>query len=391
MADIRKREGTNRTTWQLRFKDPNSGKIRYKSFERRKDADHFLSKLSRSSYVHEDDSVTLAEASDRWLEACESTGRKGREPVEGATLKKYRLHADILKALAGSIQINTLTPSICDRIRDDLLRTRSRKYARKILASFKAILSQARSDGRMRHNPAENTAIILSKRHLKNERASIPSVEEVSLLLSKALELKNSPNQQISQAWARYYPFFLVLAYSGMRPGEVIGLPWKNVDLVRSTIRVTQDATEDLEIGLPKSASAYRTIHMPDLTMIELRKWQVRCPASRLDLVFPTGAGSVESNSNIAHRAWYPLQKACGLVDSAGTTKYALKSLRHVRASLEIHNGATAKELQALMGHSSVQITFDVYGHLFKDHEESRALRANKIADQIISCGKFVA
>ena len=39
--------------------------------------------------------------------------------------------------------------------------------------------------------------------------------------------------------------------------------------------------------------------------------------------------------------------------------KYPLKSLRHVRASLEIHNGATAKELQVLMGHSSVQITFE--------------------------------
>lgn len=89
----------------------------------------------------------------------------------------------------------------------------------------------------------------------------------------------------------------------------------------------------------------------------------------------------------------YALQRACKLVDADDKPKFPLKSLRHVRASLEIHNGATPKELQTLMGHSSVQITFDVYGHLFKDHEEARAARANAIAEQLSSaaCGKSVA
>jgi integrase len=111
---------------------------------------------------------------------------------------------------------------------------------------------------------------------------------------------------------------------------------------------------------------------------------------SKDDLVFPTWTGGVESNSNIAHRGWYPPLKACGMLSENGP-KYPLKSLRHVRASLEIHNGATAKELQLLMGHSSVQITFDVYGHLFKDHIESRAARAEEIAGQLSACGKSVA
>lgn len=44
-----------------------------------------------------------------------------------------------------------------------------------------------------------------------------------------------------------------------------------------------------------------------------------------------------------------------------------------------------------LMGHSSVRVTFDVYGHLFKDHEEERAARANIIAEQLSACGKSVA
>ena len=79
------------------------------------------------------------------------------------------------------------------------------------------------------------------------------------------------------------------------------------------------------------------------------------------------------------------------MLTETGGPKYPLKSLRHVRAPLEILNGTTAKELQSLMRHSSVQITFDVYGHVFKDHAESKAARADLIAQQISACGKSVA
>lgn len=222
-------------------------------------------------------------------------------------------------------------------------------------------------------------------------KALIPSHEEVKLLLAYSQSLTNSTNRVFYKAWSRYAPFFFVLIYSGMRPCEAIGLPWKNVDFERNTIKVTQDATEDREIGLPKSASAYRTIHMPDLAMVELKKWQLKFPESKYGLVFPNWQGEIESHANITNRGWYTLQRFCGLVTIGNKPKYALKSLRHVRASLEIHNSATAKEIQMLMGHSTVKITFDVYGHLFKDHEESRAARANVIAEQLSPCGKFVA
>lgn len=391
MADIRKREGKKGPTWQLRFSDPKSGKQRYKTFKRRKDLDTFLTELPRSDYVHDSDTVTVAQAADRWLDVCERIGRKGREPVEHSTLKQYKLHTPIIKSMIGGSKLNALSPVICDRLRDDLLAAHSRKYAKKILTSFKAILSQARSDGHMRHDPAENTVILISKRHSKGEESAIPSVEEVRWLLANAAALRDGPNEQMAKAWSRYYPFFLVLAYSGMRPGEVIGLPWKAVDFKNNTIKVTQDAGDDGSIGLPKSAAAYRTIHMPRSVMLELMKWELKCPASEHGLVFPNWSGSVESHSNLTHRGWYSLLKTCGMMKKDEPPKYPLKSLRHVRASLEIHNGATAKELQMLMGHSSVQITSDVYGHLFKDHAGSRAARADLIAEQLSAPEKSVA
>ena len=391
MADIRKRTGAKGQTWQLRFKDPVSGKKRYKTFPRRKDADAFLQNLSSAEFLHDSDTVTMAIAADRWVEVCRNTGRKGREPVEASTLRKYEEHTEIIKKMVGGKKLNEFSPVSCNQFRDELLGLYSRKYAKKILTSFKSILSQARTDGHLRNDPAESTAIHLSQRHEKQEQSEIPSVAEVQTLLAKAEELANSKNKQMAKAWSRYAPFFQVLAYSGMRPCEAIGLPWKDADFEAGTIEVTQDATETGEIGLPKSASAYRTIHMPDMVMEALRRWQPDCPDGELDLVFPNWKGGVESHSNITNRGWYVLQRACGLVKDGNKPKYPLKSLRHVRASLEIHHGATAKEIQMLMGHSTVKITFDVYGHLFKDHEKNRAERANVIAKQLSTCGKFVA
>ena len=66
-----------------------------------------------------------------------------------------------------------------------------------------------------------------------------------------------------------------------------------------------------------------------------------------------------------------------------GKPKYPPKSLRHARASLEIEGGANPKEIQELMGHSSIKITYDVYGHLFDAHAERRATRANAIAHML--------
>lgn len=104
--------------------------------------------------------------------------------------------------------------------------------------------------------------------------------------------------------------------------------------------------------------------------MAMLQEWQKTCPKSELDLVFPNWKGNPEKLQNVYRRCWYTLQKETGLVDDEGNAKYPLKELRHVRASLEIDKQANPKEIQELLGHSSVKITYDIYGHLFRDHED---------------------
>jgi len=136
-----------------------------------------------------------------------------------------------------------------------------------------------------------------------------------------------------------------------------------------------------------------------------LREWKLFCPKRDtgkkdvkgesvmvLDLAFPNGLGKVESHSNLVERGLEPILIAAGLtevrsvldeagkpvLDDAGEPKmvlagkYGMHSLRHACASLRIESGYNPKQIQRLMGHSSIKVTFDVYGHLFADTDADR-------------------
>jgi integrase len=104
-----------------------------------------------------------------------------------------------------------------------------------------------------------------------------------------------------------------------------------------------------------------------------LAAWKAECPGGELGLVFPNGSGNVESLSNIRARFWAPLQVKLGMTDATGGARYNFHMLRHAAASLFIqHLGWSPKRVQTVMGHSSIQMTFDLYGHLFDDINTDR-------------------
>lgn len=126
-------------------------------------------------------------------------------------------------------------------------------------------------------------------------------------------------------------------------------------------------------IGAPKSAAGHRDIPTMDIVVNTLKEWKLACPKGALDLVFPNTLGKVEPLSNITTRVWHPLQKKAGLIDAAGEPRFNFHSLRHFFASLAIERGFTPKRLQSMLGHSSIQMTFARYGHLFPSLEDDHA------------------
>lgn len=161
------------------------------------------------------------------------------------------------------------------------------------------------------------------------------------------------------------------------------------VDFEAKQLKLTQRADASHNIGKLKSKAAYRSIPCPPIVINSLREWKLACPKGDADLAFPNGMGKVESHSNLLERGLEPILVAANItetrpvldeagkpvLDAAGAPKtvvagkYDMHSLRHACASLWIENGHNPKQIQRLMGHSSIKVTFDVYGHLFADAE----------------------
>jgi integrase len=127
-----------------------------------------------------------------------------------------------------------------------------------------------------------------------------------------------------------------------------------------------------------------RTVPLAPEVVTDLKQWRLACPKGELDLVFPNAAGKVEQHKSMLEGT-APVLTVAGVVDKAGKPKYALHAYRHFYASWCINpvsrggRGLSAKEVQALLGHETIGITMDIYGHLFPrgdDHAELAASTA---------------
>jgi integrase len=211
----------------------------------------------------------------------------------------------------------------------------------------------------------------LSARHTARLEVGvdIPSKDELRLILAHAP--------------ARWRPLIVTAIFTGLRASELRGLVWDDVDLKRAILRVRQRADRWNRIGSPKSATSAREVPLVPMVVNTLKEWRLACPKGPLGLVFPDDNGNVERLHNISRNALGKAQQAAGMCTSWKAPRYGMHSLRHAAASLFIEQGLSPKRVQALMGHSSIQMTFDVYGHLWpsqeSDQEAMRQLQARLI------------
>jgi integrase len=379
MAKVRKRTWTNKageqTAWIADYRD-QAGKRHIETFLTKKAAAAYLvttqGEIARGVHTPENASITVAEAARLWIEKGEL------EKLERSTLRQYGNHVKLhINPLIGNVKLSRLSTPAIESFRDELLKKGSRAMARKNLASLKSILSEAQRRGLVAQNAAQPVRVDVKKRDQRKLAVGwdIPSKEEVQTILARAE--------------GRWRPLFVTAIFTGMRSSELRGLAWDDVDFESKVIHVRQRADHWGEMGAPKSAAGDREIPMSPMVVNALREWRLACPRSRagegtdghLWLVFPNGNGKVENHANIANRGFYALQLAAGIAERAThenskpvmKPKYGLHALRHFFASWLIERGFSPKRVQVLLGHSSIQMTFDVYGHLFPSLEDDHA------------------
>jgi integrase len=328
-----------------------------KTFTTKGEADDHAAKtrlnVKRGMHTAPSKSITVAEARDKWIKRVEADGK------ERSTLDQYRQHTELhIVPRLGNVRLATLEDKV-EGFREDLLANLSRPLARKVMVSFRQMLKS----NKYGHVGAD-VSIKSDKRDKRRLEVGrdIPTIGEIKRMVTAATD-------------TRARVLLLLAAFTGLRASELRGLRWSDVDLKRGELHVRQRADKYRQIGDPKSEGSWRTVPLDLATVGDaLKQWKLKCGNFDSDLVFPDSKGQP-----MHHRLFLlPLRS---IMDDAGIrNEYGLHSFRHFFASWCINpkedggRHLPPKSVQALLGHSSITMTLDVYGHLFPRNDDPAEL-----------------
>lgn len=159
-----------------------------------------------------------------------------------------------------------------------------------------------------------------------------------------------------------YRTWLYTMAWTGLRFGEAAALRRRHVDPLRSQVDVVEAATEvngKVHFGSTKN-NRHRTVYIPGFLRDLLNDQLTTAVEPGPDaLVFTSPMGSVIRRHNFGGRVWKPAVRAAGL------DGLRMHDLRHTAAALMIAVNESPELVKRQLGHSSIEVTFDVYGHLF--------------------------
>lgn len=156
------------------------------------------------------------------------------------------------------------------------------------------------------------------------------------------------------------YPLWFVMATTGLRRGEALGLRWRDVDLERSEAAIRQTVvTHDYKTAFsePKTAKGRRVVALDDHTVAELRRYKARqAPDTEDALLFCYSTGNPLSPNDVT-------KHFVELVEEIGLRRIRLHDLRHTHATLALQAGVHPKIVSERLGHATISFTLDVYSH----------------------------
>jgi integrase len=334
-----------------------------------------IAQVRTDSYVP-DNGMTVAEWLRTWVQQRADDGL-----IRPTTALGYRRHIeDYFVPAFGRVKLRDLKHSHVDKLIRDL-RTPDRTAAtvQRIHATLRSALSTAVKRRLILVNPAKD----MEMAKVSRPRVHPWEPEELGAFLDSV------QSHELGV-------MFEVAAMTGLRRGELLGLRWQDVDRTNRRLTVRQQITQvqrkragdqpvcpvcreahaGVGFGKPKTAAGTdRTVDLDETTVGSLRAQKLTQDAERAewvdayrdhDLVFTRPGGDPLQPGKIT-------ELFAELVAAAGLRKIRLHDLRHGRASMLIATGAQLKEVSETIGHSSITITADTYGHLFANAKRASA------------------
>lgn len=251
--------------------------------------------------------------------------------------------------------INGITREEVKHLAYDLLaQQKARSTVKNILAPIREMFNHAIEDGHAAVNPA--LRILKRSRTGDGEqqrKANFLTREELGTLLHTCQE-----------HFSTSYPFVSLLARTGMRLGEAVALQWGDLDFAGRFIEVRHTLGYG-KLTTPKSGKGRRVDMSRQLTetlkamLLERKKETLKHGWGAVpEWVFISEEGTPLDACNFRNRIWYKLLTKTGL------HHIRIHDLRHTFASLLIQQGESLAYVKEQLGHGSIQITVDTYGHL---------------------------
>jgi integrase len=299
----------------------------------------------RAGTLSADRGPTVAEAAGAWLEAARAGIVRNRsgEPYKPSTIRSYEqsLRLRVLPALGRERLAEIDLPALqryVDRLAADGLGAQTIGLS---VAPLRAIYRRANQLGEVKANPTRGLALPAPR----PPQRRIASPAEIAKILAAVAAGDRA-------LWA-------TAIYAGLRRGELFALRWEDVDLATGVIHVRRGwDTVEGEIE-PKSRHGRRRVPIPAVLRDHLLERKL---ASDGPLVFGG-----------ANRARKRAERGTRAMRAAGLEALTIHDCRHTYASLMIAAGVNAKALSEFMGHATVAITFDLYGHLMPGAQEEAA------------------
>ena len=288
--------------------------------------------------------MTMGEYLERWLDNTEGT-------VAESTLETYALHVRHLTAAVGEMPLYGLTGfDLKTRLKDyfrEYVKTRPLSPAtiKGIYGTFRTALRQAKADGVI----ADDLAASLKAPRVPHKERRVLTPEELVRLLEAAKGYK-------------HYLVIRLLALTGMRLGEVLGLRWQDVDLERGvlTVRQSVNVRRRKPNDRPKTEASVRQLALDQETVTLLAAHRREQEKNRVvalqGLVFSATDGRPLREMAVRRTFWRVLNRA-------RLAHIRVHDLRHTAGSILLDTGVPLATVAAFLGHSTPATTAAVYSH----------------------------
>ena len=299
--------------------------------------------------------MTLDEWYDIWIDTFKRNCRN-------TTIVEYKGIYKSIKQELGWRKLQTLEPVILQKVLNDLKSDNQRKMVKTILSD---ILDKAKRNGLISKNPAKHLITQIDNEYPKERR--VLSIQETELFLEYSKE-------------SRYYNLFVVALETGMRIGELKALYWNDIDFSRRALWVKKtmclvrsDHGAYFEVHNPKTFSGNRLIPLTNKCIEALMRQKILNTSTVqkykdtnfTNLVFPSKKNQPFHDMVILESIHNVIAKMAA--DGVYVEKFGPHTFRHTFATRAIENDMNPKTLQRILGHSSLQMTMNLYCHVSDD------------------------